>query len=380
MAKGVYIGDSTSKARKVKKMYYGVGNLARTVKKGYIGIGGVARPFWSGGGKPVYYGSISSLPNALEYAKGINNKNFALIAGGRNIDTDQILADVTAYDKNLIRNVSATLRIGAYSVQTGKTENHAIAAGGVNASYDDIATVNAYDGDLIRYSPSDLRQVSYSDGCGSIGEYAVFAASNRSPNQRLVTAYDDELVRSSPPDLLFDHSNCASYNHNYLLFSGGGSMGGGINVTAYDSLLVRFSAPDLLTSLAGPEGGCRAGNYALFFLIDKFCVYDETLIESTIPSLNGTSDDSNRVLCGISTLGDCAIFAGGGDGNGWNPVNLASTIDADLIKTDLTPISVARVFVTGAVIDEYAIFAGGRAGSGSWNLHDVSTVDCYMLV
>lgn len=373
MGKGVYVGDESSKARKVKKLYYGVENLARTVKKGYIGIGGVARPFWSGGGKPVYYGSISSLPNALEYAEGINNKNFALIAGGRNTDNDQVYNSITAYDKDLIKNTSATLRVGVYSSQRGKTENYAIFAGGRDANHDETAVSNAYDENLIRHSPPDMRQISWASGCGSIGSYALFAPSTRSPRPRWVTAYNNELILSSPPDLLYDYSHVSSYNHNYLLFCSGEWMGGGTNITAYDSSLVRHSAPQLNND--GEDGSCRAGDYALITTRYEVEAYDDSLIKTTLPPLDNLGRDSRRLGCGTTTIGDHAIFAGGSDGNGRNSTNTVTVIDADLVRIDITPLSVARTHIASASINDYAIFAGGKNRSG----RPATTVDCYTL-
>ena len=374
MAKGVYIGDSTSKARKVKKMYCGVGNLARTVKKGYIGIGGVARPFWGGGGKPTYYGTISPIANAVMDASATTNKNFALIAGGRNTDNDRVYNSITAYDKDLIKNTSATLRVGVYSSQRGKTENYAIFAGGRDANYDETAASNAYDKNLIRYSPPDMRQISWSDGCGSIGSYALFAPSYLSPRPRWVTAYNNELILSSPPDLLYDYSQVSSYNHNYLLFCSGEWMGGGTNITAYDSSLVRHSAPQLNND--GEEGSCRAGDYALITTRYEVEAYDDSLIKTTLPPLDNLGRDSRRLGCGTTTIGDHAIFAGGGDGNGQNLTNTVTVIDADLVRSDITPLSVARLSIASTSINDYAIFAGGKNRSG----HPATTVDCYTLV
>ena len=97
MAKGVYVGDSTSKARKVKKMYYGVGNLAKEIKKGYIGIGGVARPFWtSGPGEPMYYGKISDGFGSLSPALGFNS-NYAIFVGTITISSGRTTLEPQPY-------------------------------------------------------------------------------------------------------------------------------------------------------------------------------------------------------------------------------------------------------------------------------------------
>lgn len=53
MGKKAFIGTGT--ARKVKKIYLGVGNKAHKVKKGFIGVAGKAHQFFSSGAEPGLY-------------------------------------------------------------------------------------------------------------------------------------------------------------------------------------------------------------------------------------------------------------------------------------------------------------------------------------
>ena len=45
----VYIGDSSSKAKKLKNAYIGVNGIARKIKAIYVGVNGIARLVWNGG-------------------------------------------------------------------------------------------------------------------------------------------------------------------------------------------------------------------------------------------------------------------------------------------------------------------------------------------
>lgn len=78
MGKKVYIGTGT--ARRVKRIYWGVGNIARKVKKGYIGVNGKARQFFQSGfdaGWVRVYGGSNTSEHTPVYQ--YYDKNFTLI-------------------------------------------------------------------------------------------------------------------------------------------------------------------------------------------------------------------------------------------------------------------------------------------------------------
>ena len=99
MAKGCYIGDSSSKAKKVKKIYIGDGsNVARKVKKVYIGDeNGKARLAWQSGlNTIVVVGGNSGSSSYLGIAYSINKGTFI----NANYNTMAYSAEDVCYGEN----------------------------------------------------------------------------------------------------------------------------------------------------------------------------------------------------------------------------------------------------------------------------------------
>ena len=389
MAKGVYIGVEKKPtlteaypndeagvgiARKVKKMYYGVGNLAKEIKKGYIGIGGVARPFWSWG-EPAYYGTISPLNVGSGEPKATTIGNYAIFGGGTDNGGLNWTAPTktTAYDSDLLKTSPPDLLAGASQVAADSNNNYAIFAGGArtrqesNKGGHDIVT--AYDGNLVRYTPPTLAYKSRYMAHSRIKNYAIF--SGGFGDVPYTNAYDENLVRSNPSSGRISTFS-AFRNHDYFfLVPRSASMSDAYTTYAFDEDFVRSTGPV-------SDGNLPSGEICFFISGDSVMVqtdttmdvFDSSFVRTNAPTL---IDHENRGGGAVASVQGVAFFAGGG----YRPrKNLVDVYDSSFIRNSVNPLSVARSDLDGASIGNYALFGGGTNN----NSDPLSIVDCYTLV
>lgn len=268
-------------ARKVKKMYYGVGNLAKEIKKGYIGIGGVARPFWtSGPGEPMYYGKISDGFGSLSPALGFNS-NYAVFVGGRS--GNYFTNTIYAFSTDLILS-SLTYPFSIYGASGNNFQNYAMIAGG--EEYDRItggARENAYrvftyDLDLVRVERPRLIENSdeylgfddYSYGSSVQFNDYIFYTSGKiiEKNYSTVTVYDKSFILKNIGTIPGRHYPSASSNSGYVFFIGGKSndqlsSSSLRDVILYNDEFVRTSTN--LSTASSHGHGITIGKYACRF-------------------------------------------------------------------------------------------------------------------
>lgn len=281
MGKGVYVGDESSKARKVKKIYYGVENLARTVKKGYIGIGGVARPFWtSGPGEPMYYGKISDGFASLSPALGFNS-NYAIFVGG--LSGNYFTNKIYAFSMDLILS-SLTYPFSIDGASGNNFQNYAMIAGG-----EEVNTVNGgarenayrvftYDLDLVRVERPRLIENSdeylgfddYSYGSSVQFNDYIFYTSGKiyEKNYSTVTVYDKSFILKNIGTIPGRYYPSASSNSGYVFFIGGKSSrelssSSLRDVILYNDEFVRTSTN--LSTASSHGHGITIGKYACRF-------------------------------------------------------------------------------------------------------------------
>lgn len=309
MAKGMYVGIS-GKARKIKKGYVGIGGKARKIKKAYVGIGGKARPFWTGG-QVEYYGTVTPLSAARVNLAGASVGNYALFAGGYNMDTQSRFSEVDAFNTSLIYQSGIRLSVAREYIASANVGNYVLFAGGSNGSTR-YYYVDAFNTMLTRSGASNLRTKVNQKAGASVG--------------------------------------------NYALFSGGATSGAVYeDVDAYNADLIRSTAPSLRRESYAHVGG-KVGNYALFmggdasFLADAF---NENLVRSDVEALDFSRESKMNLV--NANAGDRILIAGGSS-------NIVEVYNASLTKTYASPLSVARVNLAGTSVNGCAIFAGGVSG------------------
>lgn len=289
-------------ARKVKKMYYGVGNLAKEIKKGYIGIGGVARPFWTNGpGEPMYYGRILSDYNAgLENCSLSYNSGYAIFNGS---DHDHGRNLAWAVDKDLM--ITNFRYHDIYDSCGANFQDFAVFIGGTNVDpYDrTYNSVYTYDINLISQQRTslptiDLGNATYNVSTAKIADSLLFMNwdMDRDGNDYgpFTLSYDADFVLSqkTPPSRK-RRQFCGTQNENYALYIAGYLRNSMTNlVECFDSNFVKSSTT---TSIAGPVAsgmtigkyGCRLGGKTEVYGDDLDLVegFDEDLIRATPTTL-----------------------------------------------------------------------------------------------
>jgi hypothetical protein len=134
-------------ARRVSKMYVGVGGKARRIKYGYVGVDGKARQFYSAGelSKPAFnatptfgngfYGAASIGDYAL-FAGGFNN-NLHRPADGSTTE-NRIKSKVMSINSSLTVGAPSELSVARYGMATASTSTHACFLYGGRAQYDGL--------------------------------------------------------------------------------------------------------------------------------------------------------------------------------------------------------------------------------------------------
>lgn len=363
-------GANVGTARKVKKMYIGVGGVAKKVKKAYIGVNGVARLFFTAG-ELKYHGEATALSVARSYLAGASTKNHALFAGGAT-GSSVYSAVVDAYDSNLTRSKPTALSVARYYPEGANAGDYAVFAGGYGSG-GRKDTVDAYDVSLTRSTPTALSVARYRFAGASVGGYALFAGGYASSYSAVVDAYDSKLTRSTPTALSVARQyHAGAHVPNYALFSCGTISGGHTTaVDAYDKSLTR-STPTASSAGKSDVAGVSMGNFAFFAgglngstNYSTVEVYDNNLTKIMADALSWA-----RYNIMGAKVGDCVIFAGGSTGS---VQSMTDAYDSSLTRSTMTGISVAREYGVGATVGDYGLIAGGRKNVTT----QYSNVDAY---
>lgn len=314
-------------------------SIARKVRKAYISVNGIARLFF-GGLTLKYKGTATPLYQARYNLAGASVGDYVLFAGGNANKAD--VSTVDSYNAELTRGTPTALILNRSALASASIENCALFAGGMTnrdstASYS--SAVDSYDTGLTRQSITGGLSVKRSDLAGAtIGNYALFAGGARS------TTTDSAVV---------DYIN---------------------------SSLTRGTCASLTTE-KGYLTGTTIGNYAIFAggsfwntkaLARYYCndvdVYDSSLTKQTITPLS-----VNRQNLRATTVGNYAIFAGGGNTDSYgSDSKVVEAYDKSLTKTILEPMYLSRYYHSAVTLGDYAIFAFGHT-----DVYDDTTADVY---
>ena len=333
--------------------------VARRIKKVYIGVGSVARPCWSGG-EPTYYGAITSLSASRAHHAATTVGDYALFGGGRNI---ALQSGVDAYSPSLTRMSATNLSTARQKLTAATVGEHALVAGGSNLAAIKYATVDGYDSSLTKVS--SVTDMTFSGHClaaTSVGNYALFGGGYGSSPISRVDAYDTSLTRTTLTVLsAARYDLTATTVGNYALFGGGYASKSMDTVDAYDNSLTRI-IPTVLSAYRELPAATTVGNYALFGggwnsrtakpVSDTVDAYDTSLTRT-----NPTALSVARYKLTAITIADCALFVGGRDRD-------ASLVTVDAYDTSLTrsnsiALNVARFELVAATVGNYALFSGG---------------------
>ena len=219
----------------------------------------------------------------------------------------------------------------------------------------------------------------------SIGDYALFAGGYTIQAINNVDAYNKSLTRSTPTAL--SSATCCSAATSigdYALFGGGGTntyQTGSIysKVDAYNTSLTR-STPTALSSARTYLAATSIGNYALFAGGNDGRHTSTTTTYSTVDAYNTsltrstpTSLSVGRACLAATSIGDYALFGGGGVNKFQSNYSTVDAYNLYLTKSTPTSLSVSRNNLAAASNSNYALFAGGDDGSNT----AYSTVDAY---
>lgn len=334
--------------------------VARRIKKVYIGVGGVARPCWSGG-EPTYYGAITSLSASRARHAATTVGDYALFGGGHNTG---LQSGVDAYSPSLTRTSATNLSTARQKLTAATVGEYALFAGGSNLSTARYTTVDGYDSSLTKVS--SVPNITSSRHClaaTSVGNYALFGGGRgKSDNISTVNAYDTSLTRTTLTALsAARYDLTATTVGNYALFGGGYASKSVDTVDAYDNSLTRI-IPTVLSAPRQKPAATTVGNYALFGggwnstqlnpASDTVDAYDTSLTRT-----NPTALSVARYVLAAITIADCALFAGGRDSDA--SLVTVDAYDTSLTRSNPTALNVARFELVAATVGNYALFSGG---------------------
>ena len=179
--------------------------------------------------------------------------NYALFAGGTwdmQINDDNVISGVLAYDPSLTFTIAPDLSVARADVKGASVGNYALFAGGKASSK--CTTVDAYNASLTRTTAAALSSTANNDAAATVGNHAIFVGNTASAD-----IYDAFLTRTSAAILSTARSGLAATTvGDYAIFSGGGVA------DFCDASLTRSS---IGTSMTGYDmGAATIGDYALF--------------------------------------------------------------------------------------------------------------------
>ena len=366
MAKAVYVGVG-SKARKMKKAYIGIGGKARKVKKMYIGdSSGKARLCYSAELEKV--GMAEDLSDE-RHTVAASVGNYALFAGGNGYwrYSSVIYDAVDAYSASLTKSMPTVLSTVRERHAGASVEGYALFAGGANGtrSTDIVDSVDAYSASLTRTAAATLSGKRIWMGAASLEGRAFFAGgASTNLNSRNwcanVEVYNGTLTRTAATNLsVARYYPLTATIGSRVLFAGG--TGNTITkvVDVYSTSLTRTAAADLSNTSTGSDGpgmdtSTAVGNYAIFtsYTGTSCDVYNASLTKTTVTLLSVA-----RVNMSAGTVGDYALFAGGGTNSPYSDV--VDACDTSLTRTTVTTLDYPRSGLSSATVGDYLLFAGG---------------------
>lgn len=179
-----------------------------------------------------------------------------------------------------------------------------------------------------------------------------------------VEVYNGTLTRTAATNLsVARYSPLTATIGGRVLFAGGDFTK---VVDVYSASLTRTAAADLSRSTSGGDASIAVGNYAIFtsglvvgsdgvgsFVGNTSCdVYNASLTKTTVTLLSVA-----RVYMSAGTVGDYALFAGGGSNSPYSDV--VDACDTSLTRTTVTALDYPRRNLSSATVGDYLLFAGG---------------------
>lgn len=391
MATGAFVGVG-GRAQKIKGIYVGVAGKARKATKGYIGVNGIARLFWALIRGPVL---VTPAPTPLSSKRlslaATSVGNYALFGGGVGIDRNPLYATVDAYNLSLTRTIAAPLSEARGDLAGCSVGNYALFGGGYASSYS--AVVDAYNRSLTRSTPTPLSVARYGLTATTVGNYALFAGGDSNSDfSAVVDAYNASLTRSTPTPLSVARWGllAATSVGNYALVAGGAqedtSEGTGQSsvVDAYNTSLTR-TTPVPLSVARDALAGTTVGDYALFggggdsyaSNHDKKATALVDAYDASLTHTNPTPLSQARLFLAATSVNGYGIFAGGTSSDYYNVLDTVDAYDTSLTRTTPTKLINPSHMLAATTVGSYALFAGGADGINSWNALD--TVDAYTV-
>lgn len=359
-------------ARRVKKMYVGIGGVARKIRKMYVGVNGVARKVF--GGDLKSYGALDNLSYPHMLSMSAPNSKYIVFGGGLTGSSGTSTSNnVFAYDKDLSRIMPTTLSYPvAYGASTSIGDYSMIGGGSSYTASSSVSyrgAVNIYDSSLTKtYKNLSVAKTDLS--AGSVDSYAIFAGGgNSSTKYSTVEAFDESLTKSNGPNLTVAtiHMSTATLN-NYAIFAGGSTSSGDTNkVFSYDNSLTVTDLPDMSRSTYSIYNkSATVGNYAMFYPdTSSIEIYDSsfTKVSASVSSIY------RSMLAGASIENEYAVFAGGYyPGRSSSPQSNVYAFDESLTMTTPFNLTTARYYYGVGCCDNRMILLGGSNGASSNNV------------
>lgn len=330
--------------------------IVRAVCRAYFaGVDFLFRPCWSKG-EIAYYGIVTGLPSARDSSAAAGEK--LLFAGGT------YYATVSAYTPEFTVLSVPNMSVSRDRMGSGSVGCYALFAGGRISDSSETNTVDAYDADLTRRSVTGLGQAKWGPLAESINGYFLLAGGAHGDAYfTSADAYDTDLTRTVPASLNTPHQySIAVRSKTHILMGGGASsFGNAINtMEAYDAGLTRLTADAMRVSRRN-TAAARAGDYGLYgggytnastlARTDTVDAFGTDLTRVSAPALYGTV--SGPVGAELDSFG---MFLGGH--NGSSGLKNAAAYDGELVKTDLTPMTLADYACTGTLGDALFLASG----------------------
>lgn len=365
-------------------------STARKIKKGYVGIGDVARPFWSQN-TLEYWGTAEPLSEARAVMGSGSIGGYALFAGGRtNIsDISTAFSTIDCYSTNMSKQSITSLRLARSEMASAKaSSNYLLFSGGAKADTTTSNQTDAYNTSLTRRSATSLGTYIYRAQGASVGNYALIAGgaggSGTTVMRSSVYTYSASLSRSSATSLSASkicHTGCNFYNN--AVFAGGYTLTDFSDPTntidSYNVNLTKTVRP----SLSSARGYLASGSVGRYLLVaggssngaasgvsNIVDCYNTSFTRTLAPAL---SIKRYRLSCAYdeNTVG-IALFAGGyGSGSYTGTVDV---YNINLTHSIAHSLSSRRYFISSAtLVSDYPIFlfAGGTYNSSPRDVVDV---------
>lgn len=325
-------------------------------------------------GSVKYYGQATALDVGYEvvYGAATTVGNYALFGGGARGSSSSVLnSRVYAYDQSLTRSLPTSLSEARSDLAATTVGNYALFGGGSTSIYNSFFNVvDAYDQSLTRSAPTKFPKGMYGHAATTVGNYAIFAGGSvDNMNTSRTFAYDQSLTCSTldSTDL---YTAAATTVGNYALFDG---IHGTTNrcAYAYDQSLTQ-SKPTELSKMRCCLAATTVGNYAIFAGgIPDMASYTDSSVGNVVDVYDtsltrSTPDVLSEARWGLAatTVGDCAIFAGGSlFTSGYSDTATVDTYNNSLVHSVATPLPNSAAYLQATAIGDYALIGGGSSGT-----------------